>query len=232
MRRPLHLPPLTCGYLLLRDRGAPPMGQITNVKRCGGVIYPSLGDQHCTPNHERCANRAIYRQLQSRWHAQWPPGGGGSRDLDEVEVGASTLMRSGPSYQLEPMPSAIERKDLPCEALPIVACAQIFGANTTRVSYHFQTSPAPSGVSLPPMLTHLPTGSFAKPSGNPRLTGRVRDAMYPCGAPPSAKVTNVKRSRLDLCLHLVRRPLPCNGQHANLLRRNHFARSGAESEPP
>lgn len=52
------------------------------------------------------------------------------------------------------------------------------------------------------------------------------------GAPPMGQVTNVKRSRLDPCLHLARRPLSCSGQHANVLRSSRFARTGAEREPP
>lgn len=65
---------------------------------------------------------------------------------------------------------------------------------------------------------------MTRPSPAPRLATR--------GAPPSSKVTNVKRSRLDPCLHLARRPLSCSGHRANVLRSNYFARTGAEWEPP
>ena len=52
------------------------------------------------------------------------------------------------------------------------------------------------------------------------------------GAPPMGQVTNVKRSRLDPCLHHLRRSLSCSELNAKVFRRNRFARSGAEWEPP
>ncbi len=64
-------------------------------------------------------------------------------------------------------------------------------------------------------------------------SGHLRRRMLrTAGAPPSSKVTVVKRSRLDLCLHPVRRPLSCSEKRANVLRRSHFARSGAGWESP
>lgn len=41
---------LTCNYSTLPDHGAPPVGEVTNVKRSCCVVYPSTGAECCMPN--------------------------------------------------------------------------------------------------------------------------------------------------------------------------------------
>ncbi len=108
------------------------------------------------------------------------------------------------------------------------------------------TSPTLHDLLTPPAIANSAGYSDRVPAAPPEILHRRpphHDALAAFGlrlfrsppeggAPPMGQVTNVKRSRLDPCLHHLRRSLSCSELNANVFRRNRFAHTGAERQPP
>lgn len=163
----------------------------------------------------------------------------------------TSLLSTGPSPYASDAPSSLPAERAPCAVASAKALlldqssgaawcgdnAASPGLPTSRTLHDLLTPPAiANSAGYSNRVPAAPQQNLRRrPSHHDRTLAAFDLRLFRSppggGAPPMGQVTNVKRSRLDPCLHHPRRPLSCSRQHANVLRRSRFARTGAERKP-